>query len=388
MPSPQSMTSTHPTPLRRKAAGVVVLGMGRSGTSSVTNMFTEAGFFAGLEEDLMPPTEANPAGYWENTGIWRTNEDVLGRLGGSWFDPPSVAAQTAAREWALPRLRSEVERIARQSPDAPIVLKDPRIGVMMPLWEDILWGSLHPILVLRDPVEIALSLLHRDGTPPAFGLAAWEIHMATLLNHLQGRTVTVAPYQSLLGNQRLAAAIVESAAEEVEPRLTEELRPQNAHKAFDVALHRNQVAGGEHDEYLTSHQLGLWRFLSSLPAGNKSIEVPASLRAPSEPARMAVRLETERIEDHCDRISLSRERDAERERAEALTASLADERHRVARLIGHLQAERDRADTATESYIRAEHWLMSVQASTSWRATRPLRNLKRFLTTPSATRWR
>ena len=46
----------------RDEAGVVVLGMGRSGTSAMTAMFVRAGFFAGTDKDLLPANEANLAG--------------------------------------------------------------------------------------------------------------------------------------------------------------------------------------------------------------------------------------------------------------------------------------------------------------------------------------
>ena len=64
------------------ARGVVVLGMGRSGTSSVTRMFQRSGYFVGAVPDLLGPDAANPTGYFENRRVWRANEDVLARLGG------------------------------------------------------------------------------------------------------------------------------------------------------------------------------------------------------------------------------------------------------------------------------------------------------------------
>ena len=36
---------------------------------------------------------------------------------------------------------------------------------MMPLWQPVIEGVLHPVVVIRDPVEIARSLRLRDGTP-------------------------------------------------------------------------------------------------------------------------------------------------------------------------------------------------------------------------------
>ena len=389
------------------AIGVVVLGMGRSGTSSVTRMLVRAGFFAGSEPDLMPAAEANPVGHWENMNVWRANEEVLGKLGGSWFDPPPVAAQMAARDWAVPLLQAEVQRIIEQSQGAPIVIKDPRIGGMMPLWSPVLAGRLHPMLVVRDPVEIALSLLSRDGTPIPFGLAAWELHMTALFDHLQDSLVTVAPYGRLVSDDALAPSIVEASAAHVDASLTEGLRPAEASAAFDPALCRNRAAGNDHDERLTSRQLDLWAFLSSLAPGDQSIDVPHSLRGPAVAAQMTVRAETERVASNEERAQLAHELAAQREQSNALKSDLAtqrehndeldttllaererrstlgslltDEQQRSASLLTELQAERDRANAAAESHARAEQWLASIQRSTSWRITRPLRAVKRYL---------
>jgi hypothetical protein len=387
--------------------GVVVLGMGRSGTSSVTRMLAGAGFFAGRQQDLMPAADANPTGHWENMNVWKANEQVLQRLGGSWFDPPPATAQTAAGEWAVPLLRVEVERIAHQSNGAPIVIKDPRIGVMMPLWDPILRNRLHPIIVIRDPVEIAHSLLRRDGTPLPLGLAAWELHMTILLDHIQGRLVTVAPYARLVGDEQLAPSIVEAAAAHVDPELTESLRPAGAANALDPDLYRNRVAGSDHHQRLTSSQLELWRFLDSLTTGDQPIDVPDALRAPCGAAQESVRAETERVASENERAQLARDLEvqreqnnalgsdlaaqheqnsalmsdltAEREHNGALGDSLAGERQRSANLSMNLQAERERAEAATESHAQAELWLASIQSSASWRITRPLRAVKRYL---------
>jgi len=41
------------------------------------------GVHLGADEDLMEATEQNERGFWENTEIYRLNEDLLGVLGGS-----------------------------------------------------------------------------------------------------------------------------------------------------------------------------------------------------------------------------------------------------------------------------------------------------------------
>jgi hypothetical protein len=103
--------------------GVAVLGMSRSGTSAVTRMFAMAGFFAGRDEDLMAASDANPTGHWENLNVFRLNESILSRLGGTWFDPPEEDDQLAARAWATPELLAVFERIVEEAGNAPVAIR-------------------------------------------------------------------------------------------------------------------------------------------------------------------------------------------------------------------------------------------------------------------------
>ncbi len=366
--------------------GVAILGMGRSGTSSVTRMFASTGFFVGKEEELMPANEANPTGHWERLSVWRANERVLEEFGGSWFDPPSTAAQLSVQEWALPMLRAEVGRLVEEAAGSPVALKDPRIGVMMPLWGQIVRASLHPVIVVRDPFEIALSLERRDGTPTAFGLAAWELHMTALLNELDGRSVTVAPYAQLIEQAGLASLTVEEATIYVESSRAERVHPERASHAFQARLHRNRASAAHHHENLTGRQQELWHFLSSLAPGNQSLNVPEGLSETSDAAQAAVRSETRRVVDGTERAALARELDAERDQTTSVARSLAAEQERCALLSTDLQVARDelraqhhRAQRATEEHAKAEQWLASIQRSFSWRITEPLRACKRHV---------
>jgi hypothetical protein len=327
------------------AVGVVILGMGRSGTSATARMFASAGFFAGYDDDLLTASESNPAGYWENLGTVRVNKEVLEKLGGSWFDPPPRAAQLAAREWAAPVLRAAVEKVLQQADGAPVVVKDPRIGVMMPLWAPVLVDRLHPVLAIRDPVEIALSLGRHAGTPLAFALAAWELHMTLVLDHLDGRLVTVAPYGRLTQDSRLATSIVESAAAHVDPARTATLRPVAAAEAIERELHRNRAAASDHDEYLTPRQLELWRLLSSLPPGEQSIAAP-TLRATDGAARSAVSAERARVLVKRERTQLARDLASERERAGRLAEALEREQRRSAELRAESIGGKERGSSA------------------------------------------
>lgn len=93
------------------AVGAVVFGMGRSGTSAVTGTLVSSGFYAGADSELMEANSANPAGVWENLAVFRVNEEILERVGATWFTPPTSDAQLAAEPWAGPKLRTILSRL-------------------------------------------------------------------------------------------------------------------------------------------------------------------------------------------------------------------------------------------------------------------------------------
>lgn len=359
--------------------GVVVLGMGRSGTSAVTRMFATAGFFAGRDEDLMGATEHNPTGHWENLNVWRVNENILSRLSGTWFDPPPEDQQLAARAWTTPELLAVFEHLVAQANGTPVVLKDPRIGVMLPMWGDIVEDYLHPVLVIRDPIEIALSLNRRDGSPISFTLAAWQLHMTTVLRHLQRRVITVAPYGELLGSVQPAELVIESTLRHLRDDLADQIRSTSSPIVPDPELRHNHASPDDHEQLLSLRQLELWSELASLDPGDQQIDVPERLLECAPAVLNAVRAETER---HASwrRVQQAEQYAArERERSEALALELSRERERVRSLSTDLAARGERAETAEAAQLRAEGWLEAIQTSASWRITAPLRACKRTL---------
>jgi hypothetical protein len=350
--------------------GVVVLGMSRSGTSAVAAMFVEAGFFAGRDDDVLLGSDSNPRGHHENLGVLLTNVDILSELAGWWHDPPAVAVQEAASERLTPVLRAQVERMAQEAAGQPIVVKDPRIGVLTPLWGPVLADYLHPVLVIRNPIEIAQSLLTRERTPVPFGIAMWELHMTSLLGYLSGQIVTIVPYYQVLQDTILAERTVRIAAVHVDRARASHIQPDAARAAIDPNLHHNQVFGEDERQLLTAPQRELWSFLGSLPLGDQQIEVPAHLRSPTTIARELVKCETNRILEQ-DRLE-SRIATTQCSLKDAIASiarisehrdQLATDRDRIAADRDRIAADRDRIaadrDALTEKYlvlINSKRW--------------------------------
>jgi hypothetical protein len=349
--------------------GVVVLGMHRSGTSALTSMFVACGYYVGREQDLLPAHESNPNGHWENTHLFDRHEEMLARLGGTWLDPPAAARQLAAAAWAIPILQEEVARVLTEAGAAPVAIKDPRISGLLPLWREVIEDRLHPVLAVRDPLEVARSLHRRDDTPHALALAAWELHTAALLKYLDGREVTVAPYATLVETPALAGRVVAEATEMVDAERAAAVRPDHAGEALEIQYHRNRARDDEHPEWLTVRQLELWQWLRRLAPGRQVLEVPSELQIARGAARSSTHQETERVNalrlEHERGERLQGELDRERLQTQSLTAELADSRAQIV--------------AARANLARADATRRSLMTSTSWRVTAPLRAAKRLV---------
>jgi hypothetical protein len=399
------------------STGVVVLGPSRSGTSAVTGMFVSAGFCAGPGDELMPAAQPNPRGYFENLPVVRANNEILAALDATFFDPPAADAQIAASAWAQPRLQTLLQQLITAADGAPLALKDPRIGSLMPLWDGLIRDLLHPVLVIRDPVEIALSLNRRDGTPMSFGLAAWEVHMTNLLTSLIGRRVTVVRYEHLLQSPELPQSIVASVAAGLGSGRADRVDPARAALGLERGLHRNHVGEHDHEQHLTVCQLQLWRQLVALPNCEQVITHAPEPPQPNEAAVWGLRAERQRIRLLDEAAALDRRAEqaeqviaqsqqalaqsqqalvqsqqalaqadlhtaetertlaAEQTRSNRLAEDLALARVRTNDLSEDAQVMNRRFNETLEYVGRLEQSLDVAYSSWSWRISRPVRSL-------------
>jgi hypothetical protein len=333
-------------------------------------MLIASGFFAGAEVDMMPANDANPRGFNENLRVYTANERILREAGATWFDPPTDAdlLSVELREGGV--LRELVSTLRRQAGGAPLVLKDPRIGVMLPLWRPIFEALLHPLIVIRNPVEIALSLRIRDETEVPNALAAWEIHMTQLLRQMSGQEVTVVHHRHLLHTPEAACQVVKMVRAQLATRCAQRIDAAAAGAVLDATLIHHSAHASELNARLTRFQHGLWDFLSRLPASTQTLRVPEELVSPTSVARELVGAERGRLavmaDRHKDKHALAQTLEELREAItvrQLLEASLDDERER--------------------SRVLAEQ-LGRVLDSRGWRITAPLRGLKRAAGPPTA----
>ncbi len=180
-------------------AGAVILGMHRSGTSAVAGFLAKAGFFAGEAADLLDAAEDNPKGFFERADVNALNDNFLAELDGAWDRPPGreLILERAA-EWR-PQVEDVLANLAREAAGRPLVLKDPRISLLLPAWLPALdEGRFAIVLVDRSPMDVALSVRKRDGRPLYVALAIWQLYCTELLDGLAGRRLLLVRYEDFV----------------------------------------------------------------------------------------------------------------------------------------------------------------------------------------------
>lgn len=184
------------TPLRL----VVVLGMHRSGTSAVTGALCEMGFPLG--GPALPAADDNPLGYFENAEAVDINEGLMLALGRGWDDlrglPEGWQESEVAME-ARRRIQTWLERA--DAPTGQLVLKDPRLCVVFPLWRDVLASrgvDVRVVLAHRALPEIVASLVKRDAMTERHALLLTLAHVLEAERGSRGLVRSTCHYGSLL----------------------------------------------------------------------------------------------------------------------------------------------------------------------------------------------
>lgn len=261
-------------------AGLLVLGVVRSGTSVATELAASLGLHA-PGGDLMGPDRHNPTGYWESRALSRLDDLLLGQWDANWWlAPPAVTPEMVHALRGYSYLAAST--FAATFPDAPWVWKDPRLVALLPFWDQVL-GRQPALLVHRDPREVAQSISRRDGFTVAEGLAIWERHTRLVLAALAGRRVNVSNYAQICDDPgQWRGALASFCA-----RAGLDIRPPRAPAGPLVLDRRRPMAT---DVALSASQAGLYETVRSLEGTHKAFPAVdlAAEGASVEPALAAL----------------------------------------------------------------------------------------------------
>lgn len=162
---------------------VVVFGMHRSGTSSAVGILEDLGFTV--------PGSVPPDGHGDNTRGTREPAEltwlsirILRMNGCSWHRPPTADLRYTKRHIAD---RNDIIRLCA---DGRCVLKDPRMLLMLDFWDSVV---IHPMAVVRNPVDVAESLVRR-GEPVTRRqcIDLWKVYNQALLGLVQSHDCPIA----------------------------------------------------------------------------------------------------------------------------------------------------------------------------------------------------
>jgi hypothetical protein len=340
---------------------VLVVGMHRSGTSAVTGALGQLGLAAPVQSDRWEPSEDNPD-HFESVALQLHCNKLLEQLGGTWDRPPDPDF-----EWdpdlglALEELGDPAGPARTAFPDSgPVVWKDPRTCLLLPYWLAHLPRPVAAVFIWRSPISVARSLQTRDRLHLADGVALWERYNRCGLAGLAGVDTFITRYESIvenplgrlrdlatwLGNLPQFAAHarnwdLDAAAARISPQLLREKDSDGSDLLLDE--HRQLV-----------------EVLHSLDGPNRSLAPPAL--GGESPWTTAL------LGDRHQLAVLSIQRDTLRETVRLREWKTQELNARVNALTDDLDRMMGALTDMNELYER-------MQASTSWRVTRPLRQI-------------
>jgi hypothetical protein len=168
---------------------------------------------ARLPSALLPPNFANPRGYFEPAQITELNAEILENLDTGWDDPFAGHPKEYLSNFDTFYHQKAREVLRKNYEDADfIVLKDPRINVLLPFWRAVVRSEgfvpFH-IIMVRHPMEVARSLHERDGFPIEKGLLLWLDNMLSAERDSRGEARVFVAYEDLLSDWDSALSRVE-----------------------------------------------------------------------------------------------------------------------------------------------------------------------------------
>jgi hypothetical protein len=157
-----------------------ILGMHRSGTSALAGVLSIMGLDVG--SDLMPQTEMNPKGYFENLLSYRLNEKILYENKSAWDDCHFKLNKISKER--INTYKQEIKNIIETEfrYAEKFLIKDPRICILFPIWESAcleLDLDIKIVIPHRSPIEIANSLKKRNSFSYEKSLILWLHHFLT-----------------------------------------------------------------------------------------------------------------------------------------------------------------------------------------------------------------
>jgi len=148
---------------------IIVLGMGRSGTSMVAGILNKLGVNMG--EKMLGKAPSNPLGHFEDEDFYNLNKKILKSAEGSWRNPPTEKSILIKKD----KFKKDIIALINKKGRKIWGWKDPRTSLTIQLYLPYLHNP-YFIVCHRHAKAVAESLLKRDGMEIQEGIKLWEIY--------------------------------------------------------------------------------------------------------------------------------------------------------------------------------------------------------------------
>jgi hypothetical protein len=250
---------------------VLVVGVGRSGTSLLAGMLGQLGFH--IPQPEVVADETNPKGFGEPRWVVDFHTRLMRKLRVIVFDARPVAFEKTASVDGDEELSTWLAGELARADD--VVVKDPRLGWFLGLWQrcsDQLGARISQITMLRHPAEILTSARknYGDWQSDASRAAAWLNVMLETERTTRGAARVYIRYEDLLQDWRGQIA---RAGRTLDLPLLTDITPERAAAvdAFvDPSLHRHRVGWDDLDVPASVRELcdEVWSGFERLATGD------------------------------------------------------------------------------------------------------------------------
>ncbi len=175
---------------------IVVVGMMRSGTSILMKLLQQAGVFIG---------DAQRSANSELPGSVSINTAIMQAFGVNYFDgskPMPMRWDTDERVsgWVNHVKKILDKKIGNQQLWGH---KEPRVCLTFPVWEKAIeerGDKICPILAIRNPLDVAVSLKTKHGMKRRDSMIMWEMVVQDAVDNLRHYEYPIVYYPDLLNN--------------------------------------------------------------------------------------------------------------------------------------------------------------------------------------------
>ena len=157
-----------------------------------------------LGDNLMPPTQDNEKGYFEDMDIYGLHNEMLRCIGLEWFTPLMPDTGMIDTLSNSPFFQRACDLLRNKATHCAVLgVKDPRFSLLLPFWSgvfDCIGLSAKYIIVVREPLAVVQSVLKRDHYPPDHTLWVWMNYTLGSLSVTRAYPRLVVAYQNVLKN--------------------------------------------------------------------------------------------------------------------------------------------------------------------------------------------